>query len=198
MRTAKYALFNLLAVVSVLVALVVVVLWLRSSRYCDYGRAGYFHRHVVMKSRPHGVEISSWPDPTWVAKPGLEFASYKYDVKNTYGAWMPRPSNAGLWLGFGWKQLQFSNEPAPRPGAFVCRLPSWFLLLALLAFPAFTLRSWRRAKHRQRYGLCPACGYDVRATPDRCPECGAAPTPRRRRDGSGPAILKRGWSGGGN
>ncbi len=56
--------------------------------------------------------------------------------------------------------------------------PHWSLLLALAILP--TLRGWQLLRARQRRGenLCSQCGYDLRATPQRCPECGALPAAR--------------------
>ena len=47
-----------------------------------------------------------------------------------------------------------------------------FPLLAPALLPAVWLWRRRRVRRRLRAGVCPACGYDVRATPGRCPECG--------------------------
>jgi hypothetical protein len=55
-------------------------------------------------------------------------------------------------------------------------LPLW-LLAALFSLPRTLPMLKRRLRRRIPAGCCKRCGYDLRATPDRCPECGAIPTP---------------------
>ena len=53
--------------------------------------------------------------------------------------------------------------------------PCWFYLLLFTVLPAARLFYHRKTARRFRRGRCRACGYDLRATPDRCPECGTVP-----------------------
>jgi hypothetical protein len=58
-------------------------------------------------------------------------------------------------------------------------IPDWMLLVATAYLPLRWLAT--RTLQERDAGCCPVCGYDVRATLDRCPECG---TPAAIADGS--------------
>ena len=63
--------------------------------------------------------------------------------------------------------------------AFVMVVPAWWVLV---------VRSRREVEYRRENGLCHACGYDVRESPQHCPECGQPVRRRRPRYGERPAV----------
>ncbi len=98
-----------------------------------------------------------------------------------------QPTSAGRQL------ITFSASDASRTKALtdppgvqqverwrIVTLPLWAPLFCFSLLPGMMLvrrhTRQRRAK-RVAGGLCPNCGYDLRATPQGCPECGPVPAP---------------------
>ncbi len=80
-----------------------------------------------------------------------------------YTAWKPHVSTAKDYL--------------------VLIVPLWMPTLLFAALTWFTLLPAHRRRKRKKLGLCLQCGYDLRASKDRCPECGEAfETPELKAD----------------
>jgi hypothetical protein len=84
------------------------------------------------------------------------------------------------WYGpLGFEFVFTQSGPGAGRNGWTLYVPWWFPCVqtgAPLVYGAFRAAS-RRRRDRLRLNLCRRCGYDLRATPDRCPECGNIPAP---------------------
>ena len=94
----------------------------------------------------------------------------------------------GVWCYQAWQEWTYFR-PFRSRGVVVAvhdvyirrGVPLWLIVAVTAALPACRAVAFLRAvwSKRHRQGHCHRCGYDLRATPERCPECGAAPAPSR-------------------
>jgi len=81
------------------------------------------------------------------------------------------------FLGFRMFSAAWQEADGVRVKVNAAVLPLAPLAGILLAAIACRIVTMARGRLRQRANLCVMCGYDLRASPDRCPECGV-PHPR--------------------
>jgi hypothetical protein len=83
----------------------------------------------------------------------------------------------GVRNGFGFGRTEAMITPGTAFfRARVISIPYWLLVATPLLIGVAAAKLGSRRRHAA--GLCRKCGYDLRATPDRCPECGTIPSSR--------------------
>ena len=174
----KRLLLNLLTALSLLLFVAVVALWVRShvraDRHAlarltrpddpaaDFAAADRYTMVNLRFSRGHAlVEVSDTWYPAGVPVPSWEMTT----SPETYPV-----ENEGRSV---WNRLGFARFDSPS-GAVEVVMPLWPLAVATALLPAAYVVTVRRRRRRFRSGHCRSCGYDLRATPGRCPECGRA------------------------
>jgi hypothetical protein len=84
------------------------------------------------------------------------------------------------FAGFAWQTTSVVTVPGGtpfaawprtgRPNGWLFAIPYWAILVPVIMLTWHSVARWRRLKLSQN--ICLKCGYDLRATPGRCPECG--------------------------
>jgi hypothetical protein len=81
-----------------------------------------------------------------------------------------------VWNRVGFDAFSRSWSAPPEFEAYrAVSFPLWLPAAVLAVLPAVRRGGACRTRRRSSRGLCRTCGYDLRATPGRCPECGADP-----------------------
>ena len=194
--------FNLLAALSLLLLVVVSAAWVRSYRALDqlygqvwgksfdirsYGGACTITSSTLYRTRP-GVDPRTTVDQA--ARPfdllrkdePPEFprnyiARQRWPLGDT-DRWQRRPKMFPRPEGRRW--LAYARQgPGLYSSVWYIAVPYWLPHLAFALPPSLAAARAVRRYRSARNGRCVACGYDLRATPGGCPECGT-PTMARR------------------
>ena len=178
MRRQGRIILDALTTLSLLLCLAFAALWVR----------GYWRWDVLGWTRPARPDAESGVLYVWSAGGGA--AVY---------AGFCSPASVGRLTEEGWYWHATAVQPIPYAGGWPVNrwglafdtlrrphirwarviFPAWLAAALFAAPPGHRLARALRRRRRARHCRCANCGYDLRATPGRCPECGTAPAAAR-------------------
>lgn len=204
MKRVRRIVINGLTALSLVLCTVTVALWVRSYwRHCDIQYIDpHVVRHLTVLRLNDGRGLIYLYWGTVDVKPGYEAKNRKEREEHVYfrkQGWSFKTMESVPYSGVGallrclWQwncayivSPQTSQVPRYQRSGLESEqtilqrrdrtviFPTWALASVLAILP--TLRLVRRYRKRMtREGCCTVCGYDLCATPDRCPECGTIP-----------------------
>ncbi len=125
-------------------------------------RVGYFgHHYCLLACGVDGGNLRIGHLKVDTARPGSRFPGWFKEK----GSYLRRPAlipKGGFWYTDrrGWT------------GNWNVRIPLWIPTVLFTSALWWSLLPFHRRRKRKKLGLCLKCGYDLRASEDRCPECG--------------------------
>ena len=169
-------------------------MWVRSYWRCDSLMWSDSSRFINLISSGGRLNVTEtmWDHGT-ASPPGWSASSWSRSDRPPHWERVDEPYNRRRFAGFEWTEAMwpmsgddvtvFFHVPTYR----LIAVPYWFIaaLLSLPLIRVFVVT--RRRRHRLARQLCPDCGYDLRGTPGRCPECGAS-EPRPAAPAAQPAL----------
>ena len=145
-------LFTFLSAASLLLCVAVCVLWVRSVSFQE--DVWYIAPHWMVRTYSGNGRLD-----VWYVRPG---------GRSVNPGWQHRTTE---YPG-GYPVVVFGDRFKFRSADLSATVPYWAAWLVSAVLPV--LWAWRsparRRRRRAAQGQCPACGYDLRATPGRCPE----------------------------
>ena len=199
----KRRLVNFLAMLSVLLLAAVTVLWARSYRPGDGVSRYPYHadRRAYRQDTLLSQDGRLWAQvrrtavrsdrvarqmEAHVASGGFQNRWRRFTLHPYFSTGPPpaehRWERLGLYVRWRSGPAAPTIDPAGRSSELLLGLPHWLAALVLLLAPASRgtsrVRRWRGRRRQVRRGFCRGCGYDLRATPGRCPECGTVANAR--------------------
>jgi hypothetical protein len=196
-RIGRYIL-NGLAVLSLVLCVATVALSVRSyTKFVDFGRIHTtrspeaYTQHMIRLGSIDGRFLFTWRDIVWAwSNPSTAKVSETWESGNgafwkedpKFDPFRKFPAQPGerTWekqfAGCHFTRLiQVPVQGNPGMIGVVIILPHAYSCAVLSVLPVARLWRWRRRRRQRIEGLCASCNYDLRATPDRCPECGTIP-----------------------